>query len=75
MNTLTTQSGAEFTSALSGEAPNEARALASWEVDEVSGGGQLLFAIGGVLLVGLICLDYGEELSAASVKLAEWIRG
>ena len=75
MRTLATQSGAAITSALAEEASNETRTLSSLEVDEVAGGGQFLFAVGGVLLIGLICLDFGEELSEASEKLAEWIRG
>ena len=75
MNALTTQSRSGITPALAGEALNEVRALSSCELDEVSGGGQLLFTIGGILFVGMVCLDYGEELADASEKLAGWIRG
>ena len=75
MNALTIQSGAGVTPASATGAPNEMRALTSWEVDEVSGGGHMLFAITGIVLVGLVCMDFGEELTEASEKLAEWIRG
>ena len=74
MNALATQSHASITPALGGDASNEMRALTSWEVDEVSGG-NLLFMIGGILFIGIICKDYGEEIDEASQKLAEWIRG
>ena len=73
MYALATQSGAGITSELVGDTSNETRALTSWEVDEVSGG-QLLFAIGGVLFIGLVCLDYGEYIIEGSEKLAEWIK-
>ena len=75
MNALTTQNGTGITATLAEKASNEVRALTLCEVDEVSGGGHMLFAITGILLVGMVCLDYGEELTAASEKLAEWIRG
>ena len=75
MNTLTTPSGAGITPRLAGAASNEVRALTLREVDEVSGGGPTLIAITGILLAGMICLDYGDELAEASEKLAEWIRG
>ena len=75
MNALTIQSRAGINQGLAGDASNETRALTSWEVDEVAGGGPTLFAITGIFFLGMICLDYGEELTAASEKLAEWIRG
>ena len=75
MNALTTHNQAGITPALAGETSNEVRDLTSLEVDEVSGAGPTLFAIGGILFLGMICLDYGEELTEASEKLAEWIRG
>ena len=74
MNALTTQGGAGFAPATAGEASSEGRALTSWEIDEVSGG-NFLYGIGGLCLLGLICMDYGQEISDASVKLAEWIKG
>ena len=75
MNTLMTQGEADINSALPGEALNEMRTLSSREIGEVSGGGPTLIALGGVLFIGMICLDYAEELTEASEKLAEWIRG
>ena len=74
MNTLTTQSQAGMTTALGAGASNEMRALASWEVDDVSGG-NTLYIIGGILFVGLMCVNFGDEIIEGSEKLAEWIRG
>ena len=74
MNTLTTQIQAGITPTLAGEASNEVRALTSLEINEVSGS-NMLFTIGGLFFLGMICMDYGEEISDASEKLAEWIRG
>ena len=76
MNALAIQSKAGITSAFAGEEGlNEVRALTSCEVDEVAGGGPTLFAIGGILLTGLICMDYGQQISDVSVKLSNWIKG
>ena len=75
MNALMTQNQANTHPALAGRVSNEVRALTSREVDEVAGGGSFLFAVGGILVIGTICLDFGEELTEASEKLAEWIRG
>ena len=75
MSAITVQSQTDTTPALSGGASNEMRTLTSWEINEVSGGGHMLFTIGGILFIGLVCLDYGEELADASEKLAGWIRG
>ena len=75
MNALTIQSRTAFTQASAGGASNEMRDLTSREVDEVAGSGPTLTAITGIFLLGIICMDYGQEISDASVRLAEWLRG
>ena len=74
MNALTIKTQAGITPALAGEASNETRDLTSLEVDQVAGGGPTLVAITGILLLGIVLLDFGEDIKKASDKFAEWIR-
>ena len=58
----------------SGDGESAVRALTAAEIDDVAGGG-LLFLIGGLAAMGLIYVDYGEEIGDALAELEEWLKG
>ena len=60
-------------SAWTGREGNEVRALATSEIDSVSGA-SVLHALGGIAIMTYIIVAWGKEIDAALTELEEWIK-
>ena len=60
-------------SASTGRDGSEMRALATSEIEGVSGG-SLLHAIGGLAVTMFLIIEFGDDIEDALTELEEWIK-